>query len=116
MKSLMLVAVAMIMTGCISSSKECKPRVEFVKQKFPVMETVEINTTIDIPTYKIEREKIKVVDDVNVTMGIDTFRRVKEGDELKVQYLLQRLKVFMFGVEVLNSQAKKYNEEFVYGE
>jgi len=113
MKSLMLAVVMMVMTGCINS-KECKPRVEFVKQKFPLMETVEINTTIDIPTYRIEREKIKIVDDANVTMGIDTFRKIKEGDERKVQYLLQRLKVFMFGVEVLNDQAKKYNEEFVY--
>jgi hypothetical protein len=102
------------MIGC--TDKECKPSVEFLEQKFPVMETVDINSALEIPSYTIAREKINVINDVNVTMSIDTFRKIKDGDDLKVRYLLHRLKVFMFGVEVLNGQAKKYNEKFVKDE
>ena len=110
MKSLMLAAVMLIMIGC--TSKECEPRVEFMEQKFPVMETVDINTTIEIPAYSIAREDISIRDG-NVSMKIDTFKKIKEGDGLKVKYLLKRLKIFIFGVEVLNDQARKYNEKFV---
>ena len=110
MKRLMLAAVAITLIGC--TNKECEPTVKYVEQKFPVMETVELNTTIKIPSYKIEREKISVVNDVNVTMSVDTLRKSKDGDALKVKYLLHRLKLFMFGLGVMNDQAKKYNKEF----
>ena len=112
MKSLMLPMLIIIaMNGC---TNKCKPSVEFIEQKYPVMETVDINKTIEIPSYRIPRADI-AIDDSNVTMSIDTFRKIKDGDALKVRYLMNRLKVWMFGVEVLNEQVRRFNREFVDG-
>ena len=112
-KSLMLVAILIIMSGC-TIKKPCVPSVKFIKQEFPRLETVELNSSIDIPTYTIPREEISVRDG-NVSMSIETFKKVKDGDALKVEYLLRRLKLFIFGLSVMNEQVKKYNKEFVDG-
>ena len=111
-KSLMLV-VLLIMIGC-TNKKDCVPKVEFAKQPFPRLESVELNTTIDIPTYRIARDKIAVKDG-NVSMSIETFKKIKDGDDLKVEYLLRKLKVFIFGLNVMKEQVLKYNEEFIDG-
>jgi alpha-tubulin suppressor-like RCC1 family protein len=79
--------------------------------KFPRLESVEVDSSIDIPTYKIEKQKIKIADE-NISMSIETFKKIKEGDALKVKYLLKKLKVFMFGLNIMNEQVERYNKEF----
>ena len=111
-KSLMLVTL-LIMIGC-TDKEPCVPVVKFIKQDFPRLETIELNSSIDIPTYIIPRNEISVRDG-NVSMSIKTFKKIKDGDSLKVEYLLRRLKVFIFGLNVMNNQVEKYNEEFVDG-
>ena len=99
--------IALTMIGC--TSKNVCERAEV---KFPSLEKVEINSTLEIPNYAIKREDI-AVNDGNVSMKIETFKKIKEGDVLKVKYLLKRLKVFIFGLRIMNEQADKFNKEFV---
>ena len=113
-ESLIVVVALTIMSGCTTNKEPCVPGIKFVKQEFPRLETVELNSSIDIPTYTIPREEISVKDG-NVSMTIETFKKVKDGDSLKVEYLLRRLKLFIFGLSVMNEQVKKYNKEFVDG-
>lgn len=108
----LLSLTVLIMIGC--TSKECEPKVEYLEQKFPRLETVEVNTSVVIPIYRIEREKIKL-DENNVTMSVDTFREIKKGEYEKVEYLKRRLKLFIYVYEVLNGQIEKYNREFADG-
>jgi hypothetical protein len=96
----------LILVGC--TSREC----EHITVKFPRLESVDVNSSIDIPTYKIEKQKIKIADE-NISMSIETFKKIKEGDALKVKYLLKKLKVFIFGLKVMNEQVEKFNKEFV---
>lgn len=110
-ESLILVTILIVMSGCITK-EACVPSVKFIEQEFPRLETVELNSSIDIPTYTIPREEVKVKDG-NVSMSVKTFKKIKDGDTLKVEYLLRRLKLFMFGLSVMNEQVKKYNKEFV---
>jgi len=109
----LLSLMTLIMVGC--TNKECNPRVEYLKQKFPRLETVEVNTSVEIPSYLIKREKISIVDK-NVTMSLKTFKKIKMGDALKVDYLKKRLKLFIYIYKVLNNQVKKYNKEFIDGQ
>jgi len=78
---------------------------------FPNLETIEINSTMVIPAYRIDRDAIRIVEN-NVTMEIETFKEIKEGDDLKVKYLLNRLKAFILGLKAMNKQAENFNEEF----
>jgi hypothetical protein len=96
------------MTGC--TSKECEPCREVV---FPQLETIEVNSTMVIPSYRIDRDAIRVVNG-NVTMKIETLREMKEGDDRKVKYLLNRLKAFILGLRAMNEQAEKFNKEFAH--
>ena len=109
----LLSLMALIMIGC--TNKDCEPKVEYLEQQFPRLETVEVNTSIEIPVYSIKRENIRV-EDKNVTMALKTFKKIKMGDSLKVEYLKNRLKLFIYIYEVLNNQVKKYNKEFVDGQ
>ncbi len=107
MKRLLLMSlIALTMIGCIG--KECVPCDDVL---LPRLETIEVNSTMVIPTYRIDRDAISIVDK-NVTMKIGTFRAIKEGDDLKVKYLLNRLKGFILGLRAMNEQAEKFNEEF----
>jgi hypothetical protein len=99
----------LILVGC--TSREC----EHINVKFPRLESVDVNSSIDIPTYKIEKQKIKIADE-NIIMSIETFKKIKEGDAMKVKYLLKKLKVFIFGLKVMNEQVEKFNKEFVDGQ
>lgn len=107
MKRLFLMSLtALTMIGC--TSKEVLPCKDVY---FPHLETIEINSTMVIPAYKIPRDAIRIVDK-NVTMEIETFHKIKEGDDLKVKYLLNRLKAFILGLKAMNEQADRVNEEF----
>lgn len=103
---LLMILIALIMIGC--TSKECEPCNDVL---LPELETIEVNSTMVIPSYRIDRDAINIVED-NVTMKIETFREIKEGDAKKVKYLLKRLKAFVLGLRAMNEQAKKFNEEF----
>ena len=108
--SILAVAVMLILIGC--TDKKCEPQVEFMEQTFPVMETIDINTSIKIPSYSIERKDIRIFDG-NVSMKIKTFKKIKDGDAKKIEYLKRRLRVFIYVYELLNGQVVKYNKEFV---
>jgi len=107
MKRLLLMSLtALTMIGC--TSKDCVPCKDAL---FPKLKTIELNSTMLIPAYRIDRDAIRIVDD-NVSMKIDTFREIKEGDDLKVKYLLNRLKAFILGLSAMNEQAIRFNKEF----